>query len=231
MLSSDRSLYKILIVDDEPDILEFVGYNLQREGYQIAQAENGHDAVTLASEIEPHLILLDIMMPEMDGVTTCHKIRQETACKDTVIAFLTARHEEYSEIAGFDAGADDYIRKPVSPSVLKSRVGALLRRYKHLGVDVESRREHLDLALDQEKFEARIGSERLDLAKKEFEILWLMTEKPGKVYSREEIYRHVWGSDVIVGNRTIDVHVSKLRQKLGQRFIKTVKGIGYKLED
>jgi len=231
MLSSDRSNYKILIVDDEPDILEFVGYNLQREGYQISQACNGHDAITIADQIEPHLILLDIMMPEMDGVTTCYKIRKETSCKDTVIAFLTARHEEYSEIAGFDAGADDYIRKPVSPSVLKSRVGALLRRYNHLGHNGENKRKHIDLTLDREKFQASIGSEVLDLAKKEFEILWLITGKPGKVYSREEIYRHVWGSEVIVGNRTIDVHVSKLRQKLNHRFVKTVKGIGYKIDE
>ena len=177
MLRSDRSNYKILIVDDEPDILEFVGYNLQREGYQISQAGNGQDAVNLAAKIEPHLILLDIMMPEMDGVTTCHKIKKETSCKNTVIAFLTARHEEYSEIAGFEAGADDYIRKPVSPSVLKSRVRALLRRYNHIGYAGENKREHLDLALDREKFQASIGSDVLDLAKKEFEVLRLITEK------------------------------------------------------
>ncbi len=222
--------YKILVVDDEPDILEFVGYNLQREGYNVSKASNGFDALDIANQMQPHLILLDIMMPDMDGVTTCHKIRNEATCKDTIIAFLTARHEEYSEIAGFEAGADDYIRKPISPRVLRSRVNALLRRHQVFNTKKSHVLQHEGLYLDREKFEVKIDDEPFVLAKKEFEILWLMAEKPGKVYSREEIYRHVWGSDVIVGNRTIDVHISKLRNKLNQRFIKTIKGIGYKIE-
>ncbi len=221
---------RILVVDDEPDILEFVMYNLQREGYQVTTATNGFTAIDLAKEHHPHLILLDIMMPEMDGVTTCHRLRGERSLEHTIIAFLTARHEDYSEIAGFDAGADDYILKPISPRVLSSRIKALMRRHRL----VSSPRKHIieleNLKLDREKYEVIVDGKSLDLARKEFDVLWLMAEKPGKVYSREEIYRHVWGSDVIVGNRTIDVHISKIRHKLKQRFIRTVKGVGYKID-
>lgn len=222
---------KILVVDDEPDILEFVGYNLSREGYKVSQASNGQEALNLAESIRPHLILLDIMMPDMDGVTTCHKIRSACDLEDTLIAFLTARHEAYSEIAGFEAGADDYIHKPISPRVLNSRIKALLRRHPTLNSTSESTIRIDQLFLDHDKYEVSIDGEAIDLAKKEFEILWLLAEKPGKVYSREEIYRNIWGSDVIVGNRTIDVHISKLRQKLQQRYIRTVKGIGYKIDN
>lgn len=228
--NTETTDYKILIVDDEPDILEFVGYNLQREGYKVSRASNGFDALDIANQTQPHLILLDIMMPDMDGVTTCHRIRNEATCKDAVIAFLTARHEEYSEIAGFEAGADDYIRKPISPRVLKSRVNALLRRHVVFHSEKSNTLQHEGLFLDREKFEVKVDGKLHVLAKKEFEILWLMAQKPGKVYAREEIYRHVWGSDVIVGNRTIDVHISKLRNKLHQRYIKTIKGVGYKIE-
>ncbi len=221
---------RILVVDDEPDILEFVGYNLQKEGYHVQQASTGTQALVMAHEMEPHLILLDIMMPEMDGVTACHKFRNDRFFENTLIAFLTARHEEYSEIAGLTAGADDYIHKPISPRLLNSRVKALLRRHKNLNKTLDTKIQLDHLTLDREKYEAKIEDNALDLARKEFEILWLLSEKPGKVFSRDEIYRHVWGSDVIVGNRTIDVHISKLRVKLGNRYIKTIKGIGYKVE-
>jgi len=221
---------RILVVDDEPDILEFVGYNLQKEGYQVHQATNGNEAFNLAQKLNPHLILLDIMMPEMDGVTACHRFRNDRSFENTIIAFLTARHEEYSEIAGLSAGADDYIHKPISPRLLNTRVKALLRRHKSLHRVQETMLQVENLVLDREKYDVKIDDQSLDLARKEFEILWLLAEKPGKVFSREEIYRYVWGSDVIVGNRTIDVHISKLRNKLGDQFIKTIKGVGYKIE-
>lgn len=221
---------KILIVDDEPDILEFVSYNLRRDGYRVFEAQNGQEGIDLAKIHCPHLILLDIMMPEMDGVTTCHRMRADPSLEETIIAFLTARHEDYSEIAGFDAGGDDYILKPISPRVLGSRIKALLRRLKQFRAPQSLRIELEGLSLDKEKYEVIVDSKPLELARKEFDVLWLMAEKPGKVFSREEIYRHVWDSDVIVGNRTIDVHISKLRNKLNQRFIKTIKGVGYKLD-
>ena len=227
MITSD---IKILIVDDEPDILEFLSYNLQREGYQVFQAQNGQQGIELAKIQEPHLILLDIMMPEMDGVTTCHRLRAEGSLEETIIAFLTARHEDYSEIAGFEAGGDDYILKPISPRVLGSRIRALLRRHRQFRSPQSHRLELNGLTLDKEKYDVKVDGVSLELARKEFDVLWLLAEKPGKVYSRQEIYRRVWGSDVIVGNRTIDVHISKLRNKLQQRFIKTIKGVGYKID-
>jgi two-component system, OmpR family, alkaline phosphatase synthesis response regulator PhoP len=221
---------KILVVDDDPDILEFVGYNLQKEGYLVQQATNGSEALEIARHLEPHIILLDIMMPKMDGVTACHQFRNDRFFENTLIAFLTARHEEYSEIAGLSAGADDYIHKPISPRLLNSRIKALLRRHKNFHTSQGKQIEVGDLLLDREKYEVTLEGNGLDLARKEFEILWLLAEKPGKVFSREEIYRHVWGSDVIVGNRTIDVHISKLRTKVGEQVIKTIKGVGYKIE-
>lgn len=221
---------KILVVDDDPDILEFVGYNLQKEGYQVQQATNGSEALEIARHLEPHIILLDIMMPKMDGVTACHQFRNDRFFENTLITFLTARHEEYSEIAGLSAGADDYIHKPISPRLLNSRVKALLRRHKNFHSSQGNQIEVGDLLLDREKYEVTLEGNGLELARKEFEILWLLAEKPGKVFSREEIYRHVWGSDVIVGNRTIDVHISKLRTKVGEQVIKTIKGVGYKIE-
>lgn len=221
---------KILVVDDDPDILEFVGYNLQKEGYLVQQATNGSEALEIARHLEPHIILLDIMMPKMDGVTACHQFRNDRFFENTLIAFLTARHEEYSEIAGLSAGADDYIHKPISPRLLNSRVKALLRRHKNFHSSQGNQIEVGDLLLDREKYEVTLEGNGLELARKEFEILWLLAEKPGKVFSREEIYRHVWGSDVIVGNRTIDVHISKLRTKVGEQVIKTIKGVGYKIE-
>ena len=221
---------RILVVDDEPDILEFVGYNLQKEGYQVEQASNGYEAFELAQQLNPHLILLDIMMPQMDGVTACHKFRNDRSFEDTIIAFLTARHEEYSEIAGLTAGADDYIHKPISPRLLNTKVRALLRRHKNLQKADNTIIQIENLLLDREKYQVKLFDQLLELARKEFEILWLLAGKPGKVFSRDEIYRYVWGSDVIVGNRTIDVHISKLRNKLGDQFIKTIKGVGYKIE-
>lgn len=221
---------KILIVDDEPDILEFVGYNLKKEGYQIEQASNGYQAIEKAKKTNPHLILLDIMMPEMDGVTTCHTLRRNSNFDHTLIAFLTARHEEYSEVAGLAAGADDYIHKPISPRLLNSRVKALLRRHKKLNIDNGNLILLENLELDRDKYSVVAYGKPVTLARKEFEILWMLALNPGKVFSREEIYSKIWGADVIVGNRTIDVHVSKLRAKLNNQFIKTVKGIGYKVE-
>lgn len=221
---------RILVVDDELDILEFVGYNLQKEGYEVRQATNGNEAIQVAQQLNPHLILLDIMMPQMDGVTTCHKFRNDRSFEKTIIAFLTARHEEYSQIAGLSAGADDYIFKPISPRLLNSKVKALLRRHKNLYKTENTIIQVENLILDYEKYEVKLHDKSLDLARKEFEILWLLVEKPGKVFSRDEIYRNVWGSDVIVGNRTIDVHISKLRHKLRNHFIKTIKGVGYKIE-
>ena len=222
--------YKVLLVDDEPDILEFVSYNLTKEGFDVYTASNGKEAVTKALEIIPHLVILDVMMPVMDGVEACEQMRSYEQLKHTIIAFLTARGEDYSQIAGFDAGADDYISKPISPKVLVSRVKALLKR-----LDAgEGGNEH-----DQEKY-LRIDRERylvitetgkeLSLPRKEFELLALLYSKPHKVFSREEIFSAVWGDGVIVGDRTIDVHIRKLREKIGENHIVTIKGVGYKYE-
>lgn len=223
---------KILLVDDEPDILEFLKYNLMQEEYQVFTAENSLEGIKIAEKEKPHLIILDVMMPEVDGVETCHRLRAIPELKDTLITFLTARGEEYSQIAGLEAGADDYIQKPIRPRLLISRVKALLRRFGNSSNNQDnSNNIQLGvLTIDKERFEVFKSGSKIDLAKKEFDILWLLAQKPGKVYGREEIYRKVWGSDVIVGNRTIDVHISKLREKIGSEIIKTVKGIGYKIE-
>ena len=223
---------KILLVDDEPDILDFLQYNLSKEDYQVFTANNGLDGIEIAKREIPHLIILDVMMPKMDGVETCLRIREIPELENTIITFLTARGEEYSQIAGLEAGADDYIQKPIRPRLLISRVKALLRRtINHNEPNSDSPILGIGaLKIDKEKFEVFKHEEKIELAKKEFEILWLLAKKVGKVFTREEIYRKVWGSDVIVGNRTIDVHISKLRDKVGNDFIKTVKGIGYKLE-
>ncbi len=222
---------KILLVDDEPDILSFLKYNLLKEDYQVFTAENGLDGIKMAEKEIPHLIILDVMMPEMDGVETCHKLREIPELKNTIITFLSARGEEYSQIAGLEAGADDYIQKPIRPRLLISRVKALLRRLgnNENGSESSTNLQIGVLSIDKERFEVFKSGEKIDLAKKEFDILWLLAQKPGKVFGREEIYRKVWGSNVIVGNRTIDVHISKLREKVGSEIIKTVKGIGYKI--
>lgn len=224
--------YKILLVDDEVDILEFVGYNLRKENYQVHTADNGVEAIEKAKEIQPHLIILDVMMPEMDGMETCTEIKKIPSLKNAIIMFLTARSEDYSQLAGFEAGADDYVSKPIKPNLLISRVKALLRRYSSGGEDssMQSTIQVGNLTIDKERYLVIKGDTEVVLPKKEFELLTLLTSKPNKVFSREEIFSKVWGNNVIVGDRTIDVHVRKLREKIGIESIKTVKGVGYKFE-
>ncbi len=227
----DTKNFKILIVDDEADILEFVGYNLKKEGFIVYTAWNGIEAIKKVKEHSPHLILMDVMMPEMDGMEACEKIKEMPEFANTIIAFLTARGEDYSQIAGFDAGADDYITKPIKPKVLVSRIKALLKRYR-----AESREETSaegiiekgNLKIDTEKFLIYKGDSEIVLPRKEFALLLLLVSKPQKVFTREEIFSKVWGDDIIVGDRTIDVHIRKLREKIGDDLIQTVKGVGYK---
>ncbi len=229
---SDKQ-FKVLLVDDELDILEFLSYNLEKEGYKVYTAKNGVEAIKIAEKKVPHLIILDVMMPEMDGIEACEELRKIPALSSTVIAFLTARGEDYSQIAGFEAGADDYITKPVRPKVLISRVKALLKR---TGEASQPAAEVVDtniitignLMIDKERYLIRIGDNEMVLPRKEFELLSLLVSKPGKVFTREEIYFSVWGENVVVGDRTIDVHIRKLREKIGNNHIKTLKGIGYK---
>lgn len=222
---------KILVVDDEPDILEFLQYNLTKEGFQVLTASNGKDGLITAESERPDLIILDIMMPNMDGVEVCRAIRANKQLDNTLIAFLTAREEDYSQIAALDVGGDDYITKPIRPRVFISRVRALLRRPARTEIDDSSEVIQVgDLTIDREKVLVRKENQEIELAKKEFELLNLLVSKPGKVFTREEIFRKVWGTDVIVGNRTIDVHIRKLREKIGDGYIKTIKGIGYKFE-
>lgn len=222
------SKHKILLVDDDPDILEFIQYNLEKEGYEVATATNGLEAVKMAKSIVPDLILLDVMMPEMDGVETCAKIRETSELQSVRIAFLTARGEDYSQIAGFEAGGDDYILKPVKPRVLVSRIKALLRRS---GGKEEVSEPENGLKIDRERYEVTKDGERIALPRKEFELLALLMSKAGKVFTREIILSTVWGAEVVVGDRTIDVHIRKLREKLGSSYIKTIKGVGYKFSD
>ncbi len=226
--------YKILIADEEPDILEFVCYNLNKEGFKVYTASSGMEALQKAKEIDPHLILLDIMMPGMDGIEVCKELRAIPEFEETIIAFLTARSEDYSQIVGFEVGGDDYITKPIRPRVLISRVHALLRRfYKKNNASLKNNIIQVsDLNINKEQYVVTKhgDSKKLILPKKEFDLLYLLASKPGKVFSREEIYQKVWGSNVIVGNRTIDVHIRKIREKIGNEYIKTIKGIGYKFE-
>ena len=222
---------KILVVDDEPDILEILTYNLEKEGFEVFTASNGEEGLRVAVQTMPDLIILDIMMPQMDGVEVCRNLRANAKFNDTLIAFLTAREEDYSQIAALDVGGDDYITKPIRPRVLVSRVKALIRRSGKILDDESSKVIEIgDLSIDKEKFLVSRGDERIDFAKKEFELFNLLASKPGKVFTREEIFNKIWGTDVIVGNRTIDVHIRKLREKLGDNYIKTIKGIGYKFE-
>ena len=221
--------YRILLVDDEHDILEFLGYNLQREGYEVYTANNGREAILAALQHKPHLILLDIMMPEMDGIETCIEMRSHPELGETVIAFLTARGEDYSQIAGFEAGGDDYITKPVKPRVLLTRIWALLKRAgKPSRADTMKKEE---LTIDRERYLVILRGKEITVPRKEFELLTLLMEKPGKVFTREEIFHKVWGDNIIVGDRTIDVHIRKLREKIGDKFISTVKGVGYKFRE
>jgi two-component system alkaline phosphatase synthesis response regulator PhoP len=227
--------YKILIVDDEPDILEFISYNLKREGYSTFTTNNGKSAVEISNKIIPHLILLDVMMPGMDGIETCEKLRDNKALDRTLIAFLTARGEDYSQVAGFEAGGDDYITKPVKPRVLISRIKALFKRVnweiEKIPEGMPIRIEKGDIVIDREKFIIYKGKKEVVLPKKEFELLLLLSSKPGKVYTRDEIFERVWGDNIVVGDRTIDVHIRKLREKIGDKYIKTVKGVGYKFSE
>jgi len=218
---------KILLVDDEPDILEIVGYNLSNEGYQVFTAKNGKEAISKAEKHNPHLIILDVMMPVMDGVEACEKLRAIPKFSETVITFLTARGEDYSQVAGFEAGADDYITKPIKPKLLVSKVKALLRRYKESEGD-STIISVGDLVINREEYKIIKDDKVINLPRKEFELLALLASKPGKVFKRENILNHVWGNDVIVGGRTIDVHIRKLREKIGDESFQTVKGVGYK---
>ena len=219
--------HTILLVDDEPDILSFVGYNLEREGYTVYAAANGEAAIEMARKHQPHLVILDVMMPGMDGIETCQELKKLPGLSRTIIAFLTARGEDYSQLAGFDAGGDDYITKPIKPKLLISRVKALLRRYRFTG-EAEAVAADLGLRIDREQYVVWNGPQKIELPPKEFELLCLLVSKPNKVFSREEIFANVWGSDVIVSDRTIDVHIRKLREKVGPQYIGTVKGVGYK---
>ena len=221
---------KILLVDDEQDILEIVGYNLTQEGYQVITASNGKEAIFKAKKELPQLIIMDVMMPEMDGIEACETIRRMPELQDTIITFLTARSEDYSQVAGFDAGADDYIAKPIKPKVLISKVKALLRRLKSDDAIASSTLVVGDIEINREEYKINKGGEVMVLPKKEFELFYLLATKPGKVFTREEILDRVWGNEVVVGGRTIDVHIRKLREKIGDDFFKTIKGVGYKIE-
>ncbi len=226
-----NSDYKILLVDDEPDILEFVGYNLRKEGYQVFTENNGRKAIEKAKKITPHLVILDVMMPEMDGMETCLELKKIPQLDNSIIVFLTARSEDYSQMAGFEAGADDYVSKPIKPALLISRIKALLRRYSATSeAEAEKLIEVGDIIIDKERYVIIKSDQEIVLPKKEFELLNLLVSKPNKVFSREEIFAKVWGNNVVVGDRTIDVHVRKLREKIGIECIKTVKGVGYKFE-
>ena len=221
-------LIKILIVDDEPDILEILRYNLAKEGYHVLTAQNGEEGLELAKKELPDLIILDIMMPQTDGMELCRQLREIPQFNNTIIVFLTARSESYSEIAGFELGADDYITKPVKPRVFVSRIKELLRR--HTGKEETSIIQFGDLVINKEKYLVTKNDKELDLPKKEFEVLSLLSSKPGKLFTRNEIYSSIWGKQLIVGERTLDVYIRKLREKIGEDHIHTVKGVGYKFD-
>lgn len=229
----ENESFKILLVDDEPDILEILTYNLRREGYQTATANNGKEAVKTALSFLPHLVILDVMMPDLDGIETLKEIRTHESLQHTLVCFLTARGEDYSQIAGFEAGADDYISKPLRPRVLMSRVAALLRRLPQAKPKEQVIQDVIrvsNLVIDRDAYVVTQNDVQFHLPKKEFELLYLLAGKPGKVFSREKILKKVWGDEVVVGDRTIDVHIRKLREKIGDSCIKTVKGVGYKFE-
>ena len=221
---------KILIVDDEPDIRELIEYNLKKEGYQVFTASNGQEGITEAKKVRPDLIILDVMMPKMDGIEACRIMRTMNEFKSTFMVFLTARSEEYSEIAGFNVGADDYIAKPIKPRALVSRINAILRRNSQTEEVTENKLEITDLVIDRETYLVYKQGQKVVLAKKEFELLYLLASRPGKVYTRDVILKNIWEDSVVVTNRTIDVHVRKLREKLGENYVSTVKGVGYKFD-
>ncbi|MFN8287214.1 MAG: response regulator transcription factor [Chitinophagales bacterium] len=219
---------KILLVDDEADVLDFMKYNLEKEGFWVYTAKDGIEGIQVAKKVSPHIIILDLMMPKLDGIETCRELRQMPEFKNTIIAFLTARDEDYSQIAGFEVGADDYITKPIKPRVFISRIRALLRRMEtdngHAKLKVG------DIEIDRERYMVIKGGVEIQLPRKEFELMSLLVSKPGRVFKREEILSKVWGNDTIVGDRTIDVHIRKLREKIGEDYFKTIKGIGYKFD-
>jgi two-component system alkaline phosphatase synthesis response regulator PhoP len=219
---------RILLVDDEPDIVEFIEYNLKKEGFQVFTANNGKEAIQQAIKNHPHLIILDIMMPVMDGIETCRQLREMKEFKNTVITFLTARNEDYSQIAGFDVGADDYISKPIKPRILISRIKALVRRTND--TEVTNAIKIGEIEINRDNYSVTKSGLVLNFPRKEFELLSLLISKPGKVFTREDILSRVWGEDIVVGDRTIDVHIRKIREKLGDDCIKTIKGIGYKFD-
>ncbi len=223
-----KSDIKILCVDDEPDILEILKYNLSNEGYNVSTAADGKTAIKIAYNISPNLIIMDIMMPKMDGIEACEKLRSDEKFNDTIIMFLTARGEDYSHVAAYDAGADDYVTKPVKPKVLVSKVKGLLRRLKKVIANDINEIIFDDIKIDREKYKVYISNNVLNLPRKEFELLYLLASKPDKVFKREKIMETVWGSEVVVGDRTIDVHIRKLREKVGDKYFKTIKGVGYK---
>ena len=223
-----RTPLKILLVDDEPDVLEFMSYSLKKEGYSVFTASNGRDALNIAKQIDPRLIVLDVMMPEMDGMETCREFRSLDQFKNTLIIFLTARDEDYSQIAGFEMGADDYVTKPVKPRVFLSRLQALLRRG-----ETETKKSSIrvgNIELDEDKYLVYKDNGEINLPRKEFQLLQLLMSKPGRVFTRDEIMNKVWGTETIVGDRTIDVHIRKLREKIGDDYFKTIKGVGYKFD-
>lgn len=231
--------YKILLVDDEADILEFMSYNLRKEGFEVDTASNGYDAIEVAQRFIPDLIIMDVMMPQMDGIETCIEIRKIYALKDTIIAFLTARSEDYSQIAGFESGGDDYITKPIRPKVLISRIRALLKRADartlqsaaELAAQSDVAVAQSSISIDRQRYVVTVRGREVTMPRKEFELLELLHSKPDKVFSRDEIFDAVWGDNVIVGDRTIDVHIRKLREKIGEDYIVTIKGVGYKFTD
>lgn len=219
-----KNKIKIIIVDDEPDIIEILKFNLENEGYTVISAENGKVALKLADEHIPQLIILDLMMPIMDGIEACERLRMDKKFNNTLIMFLSARGEDYSQVAAFESGADDYVTKPIKPRILNSKVKALLRRFKN---DFGQILSYQNIVIDSERYIVEVGGKTINLPRKEFELLFLLASKPGKVFKREKIMELVWGSDVVVGDRTIDVHIRKLREKVGENFLKTIKGVGY----
>lgn len=224
----DFNDFKVLLVDDEQDVLDFMKYNLEKEGFWVYTASNGYDGIQLAQKVNPHLIVLDMMMPKMDGISTCKELRSMDEFKNTLITFLTARDEDYSQISGFEVGADDYITKPIKPKVLVSRIKALMRRLEV--ANTPKRLEVGNVIIDSERYSVTVSGNEMTLPRKEFELLSLLVSKPGRVFKRDEILGRIWGNETIVGDRTIDVHIRKLREKIGEDYFKTIKGIGYKFE-
>ncbi len=229
MIENNKNI-RILLVDDEPDILEFISYNLKKEGFEIFTASDGKTAIEQAFKTNPHLILLDVMMPGMDGIEVCEYLRSYPAFEQVIIAFLSARNEDYSQISGLNAGGDDYIAKPIQPKVLVSKIKSLLRR-SLLIQDNNDEIRHKNIVINRENYTVQYGNELITLPRKEFELLFLLASKPNKVFRREEIYDAIWGDEVVVGNRTIDVHMRRLRERTGIENIKTIKGVGYKYEE